>query len=130
MTPLNLSSNGLDFRSGAELAQAYKGLRSEKTPEPSLKSSQTEETNASSMSNISISMMVLGGFIAAAGIAAVAIAFTLLNAATLGIPGLVLAVAGVAASLAGAGLFATGYKDRQTTPEDSLDLSTIVVNPL
>lgn len=71
--------------------------------------------NASSISNIS--MMVLGGFIAAAGIAAVAIAFTVLNVATFGIVGLVVAGIGVAAALSGVGLFATGaYKNRNTTP--------------
>ncbi len=42
------------------------------TPTPS---SQTEETHSSS--NVDISMLVLGGFIAAAGITTVAIAFTL-----------------------------------------------------
>lgn len=62
-------------------------------------------------------MMVLGGFIAAAGIAAVAIAFTVLNVATFGIVGLVVAGIGVAAALSGVGLFATGaYKNRNTTP--------------
>lgn len=83
---------------------------------------QTEDMPISSPMNIS--MMVLGGFIAAAGIAAVAIAFTVLNAATFGIAGLVVAVVGAAAALSGVGLFATGaYKNRQTTSDESLSFS-------
>ncbi len=46
-------------------------------------------------------------FIAAMGIAAVAVAFIVLNAATFGIAGVVVAGIGIAAILAGAGLFAT-----------------------
>lgn len=77
------------------------------------------ERNSPSMTNIS--MVVLGGFIAAAGIAAVAIAFTVLNAATLGIPGLVTAAIGAAAVLSGIGLFATELsKSRNTIPRDSM----------
>lgn len=49
-------------------------------------------------------MQVLGGFIAVAGIAAVATAFVLLNASTFG---LVVAGIGAAAVLWGIGLFAT-----------------------
>lgn len=82
--------------------------------------SHTEKTPSSSLTNIS--MMVLGGFIAAAGIAAVAIAFTLLNAATFGVSGLILASVGVATILSGVGLFATAaYKNRQAIPDPSLD---------
>lgn len=85
-----------------------------------VKSSQMQEENSSSMSNIS--MMVLGGFIAAAGIAAVAIAFAVLNATTFGIAGLVVAGIGVAAALSGVGLFATGaYKNKNTHSDISLD---------
>ena len=76
---------------------------------------------------MNISMMVLGGFIAAAGIAAVAIAFTLLNAATFGTSGLMLACVGVGAVLSGVGLFATGaYKNKQTTSDESLDFPGLV----
>ncbi len=84
---------------------------------------QTEAAHSSSTTNIS--MMVLGGFIAAVGVAAVAIAFTLLNAATFGIAGLVVAGTGAAAVLSGLGLFAAGaYRNRQTTaPDESLELS-------
>jgi len=67
-------------------------------------------------------MQVLGGFMAALGCAAVATAFVLLNAATFGIPGLIVAGLGVASILAGVGLFAAGtYKKRQGTPNDSLN---------
>ncbi len=89
-------------------------------PNLDVNSAQTEETPSSSTANIS--MMVLGGFIAAMGVAAVAIAFTLLNAATFGIPGLVVAGIGVAAVLSGIGLFASGvYKNRPTIAENSFD---------
>ena len=89
---------------------------------PGVKYSQTEDT--CSPSTVNISMMVLGGFIAFVGIAAVAIAFTVLNAATFGAAGIVVASVGAAAVLSGVGLFATGaYKNRQTSPDDSLDFS-------
>ena len=65
---------------------------------------------AKKASTSNISMMVLGGFIAAAGIAAVAVAFTVLNAATFGVAGGGLACAGAAAALSGVGLFAAGTK--------------------
>ena len=75
------------------------------------------------------SMMILGGFIAAVGIAAVAIAFTVLNAATFGIAGLVVAGVGIVATLSGIGLFATGaYKNRQATSEDTLN-ENLAANP-
>jgi ABC-type tungstate transport system substrate-binding protein len=61
--------------------------------------------------------MVMGGFIAVLGTSAVALAFTLLNAATFGIAGIVVASIGVAAALTGVGLFATGaYKNSSTFP--------------
>lgn len=64
-----------------------------------------------------INMMVLGGFIAVVGIAAVAVAFTVLNAATLGT--VIVAGIGIAAVLSGIGLFAVGaYKNSQTNTED------------
>jgi hypothetical protein len=79
-----------------------------------------EKTHAPSIT--SISMMVLGGFIAVIGITAVALAFTLLNAATFGIAGL--AVAGGAVALSGIGLFAVGtYKNRPEVSEQTLDFS-------
>ncbi len=62
-----------------------------------------------------LSMMVLGGFIAAVGVASVAIAFTLLHATTLGAAGLIVAGLGIGALVSGVGLFATGlYKNWQT----------------
>lgn len=69
----------------------------------------------SSSTTMNISMMVLGGFIAVAGVATVALAFTVLNAATFGVAGLVTAGVGIAAVLSGIGLFATGT-NRQTQP--------------
>ena len=63
-------------------------------------------------------MMVLNGFIAAAGIAAVAVAFTLLNAATFGITGLVVAIGGTAAALTGIGFFAAGASNSKSKKND------------
>ena len=66
-------------------------------------------------------MQVLGGFMAVVGCAAVATAFILLNAATLGVAGLIVA-GGLATIFAGVGLFAAGsYKNRQYIPNDSLE---------
>lgn len=68
------------------------------------------------------SMQILGGFIAALGVAAIATAFVALNAATLGIAGLVVAGFGVAALLGGVGLFAAGtYKKHQSTADLVID---------
>jgi hypothetical protein len=69
-----------------------------------------------------ISMMVLGGFIAVVGVAVVALAFILLNAATGGITGLVIAGIGTAAALSGIGLFAFGSQgNNQPNSQDTLD---------
>lgn len=54
----------------------------------------------------SICMLVLSGFITAAGIAAVAVAFTLLNASTFGLSGMGLAATGLGLTLYGIGMFA------------------------
>ncbi len=79
---------------------------------------QTVEKN--SLSTANISMMVLGGFIAAVGISVVAIAFTVLNASTFGISGLVVAGFGVACTLSSLGLFScSSDKDCQITKGDS-----------
>lgn len=80
---------------------------------------QTGDISSSSPTNIS--MMVLGGIIAVVGITAVAIAFTVLNAATLGIAGLTVASVGVALALSGVGLFAVGVnKNSQPMVDESL----------
>lgn len=113
------TSNTSSFSIG-ELAQPVRAMSKSR-----LKSSQTEETNSLLMDNMS--MMVLGGFIAAVGIAAIAIAFTLLNAATLALPGVVLA--GIGAALTVMGLFASANRNSQTNPENSLDFSTNPVKP-
>ena len=61
-----------------------------------------------------IHMQILGLFIHVVGIATIAVAFTVLNAATLGIPGVVVACVGTATTLGGFGLFKYAY-DRTTT---------------
>lgn len=53
-----------------------------------------------------ISQEVLGAFVAVVGVAAVVVAFGVLNAVTFGIPGLCLAGAGVVAAVVGLGIFA------------------------
>jgi hypothetical protein len=81
--------------------------------------------SSSSLSNIN--MQVLGGFMAALGCAAVATAFVLLNAATFGIPGLI--VAGLGAVLSVVGLFAAStYENKQEKPKESfVDASSLPV---
>jgi hypothetical protein len=65
--------------------------------------------------NSSLGLMALSGLIAAA-----AIAFTVLNAATIGVAGIVLASIGVTLALSGMGLFAaSAYKNRQKADEVS-----------
>lgn len=58
-----------------------------------------------------IDMQILGGFIAALGVTAVAIAFVALNAAGLTMPGLVLAGFGVGATLLGCSIFSSTAQD-------------------
>ncbi|WP_133129237.1 ankyrin repeat domain-containing protein [Legionella yabuuchiae] len=67
-----------------------------------------------------ISMMILGGFIAAVGISAIAIAFTVLNVATFGAAGIALATMGVAATLTGVGLFAAGAHKQKASQSSRL----------
>ncbi|MGC1183311.1 hypothetical protein [Legionella sp.] len=83
----------------------------------------TIEHHNISLSMINISMLVLSGFMAVVGCAAVATAFVLLNAATFGVPGVIVAGLGIASALTGVGLFAIDtYKNRQKHSE--LDNST------
>ena len=63
-----------------------------------------------------INMMVLGGFIAVAGIALTALAFTLLNSVTFGVPA-------IAVTCLGLGLFATStYKNSNETTAPALEI--------
>ena len=73
-------------------------------------------------------MEVLSGFMLVVGTAAVAISFTLLNATTFGLVGLVVAGVGGAILLGGIGLFKVGY-DRGISERD-LALSKINLTPL
>jgi hypothetical protein len=93
-------------------------------PEPCSRDSVTQIPQEKFFPMHNISMMVLSGFIAVAGINAIAIAFTLLNAAALGTSGLVVAGFGVAGILAGVGLFAVNaYKHMNASLVDDLDNS-------
>lgn len=103
-----------------ELLAADKADQFNKNTE--IKCSQSEETTNSSTMNIN--MVVLRGFIAVAGITAVALAFSVLNSTTFGVAALVLVGIGVAASLSGVGLFACRtYKNKSTSSDISLDHS-------
>ena len=62
----------------------------------------------------SINLYILSGFISALGATAVILAFTILNAATLGTLGVCVAIGGLATTLAGIGLFKFNY-DRNNT---------------
>ena len=105
----------INFRS-----QVKEQRKQTKEPQP-----QQAEVNINSSPITNISLMVLSGFIAAVGITAVAIAFTVLNAATFGIAGIVVATIGVTLALSGMGLFAaSAYKNRQKKDEASVPVST------
>lgn len=110
-----------------ELAKTIKEiLAAEKAEQPQKIKTETSSFSMTEKqaSTSNISMMVLNGFIAAAGIAAVAIAFTVLNAATFGIAGLIVAAGGTAAALIGAGFFATGAcNNKSGTGDESIDYS-------
>lgn len=88
-----------------ELSEKLKQSTSTTTPSILPTSQQPQ---APKVSAPQIGMQVLGGFIAALGIGAVAVAFVALNAATLGVAGIISLVAGSAIALAGIGLFAVG----------------------
>jgi hypothetical protein len=94
-------------------------LTTREHPETHLIAYEKSKESSSSLSNIN--MQVLGGFMAVLGSAAVATAFVLLNAATFGIPGLIVAGLGFASILSGVGLFAAStYVNRQEKPRGSL----------
>ncbi len=96
-----------------------------KTDKPEIKTDKRDakeiNTSSSQSSFSDISMQILGGFLAALGAAAVAVAFVALNAATFGVAGLITAGSGAAAILSGVGLFGIGaYRSCQSTPDESL----------
>lgn len=119
------------------LIEEYKGVDTKKSIEKA-----TEEIGGTAIINhqytkkitnegLNFSMIILGGFIAVAGIAAVAVAYTLLNAAIFVTAGLVVASIGVVAVLSEVGLFATGAcKNRQIITEDSEDSLDFLNNPV
>jgi hypothetical protein len=78
--------------------------------------------NKSSFCTNGTCMLVLGGFITALGLAAVALSYVVLNAATLGIAGLVMTGVGVAMLVAGTGFFALGKQSKSNTSEEVIDL--------
>lgn len=65
-----------------------------------------------------IGMQILGGFIAALGVTAVAVAFVVLEASTLGLAGVILALIGGASILVGTGLFVKGVVDSCSIVEE------------
>jgi uncharacterized membrane protein len=103
-----------------EILAAEKEEQAQKAKTETHSYSKTEKQT----STANISMLVLSGFIAAAGVAAVAIAFTVLNAATFGVSGLVVAIGGTAAALIGAGFFASGAcNNKPRINDESMDYS-------
>ncbi|MGC1182344.1 hypothetical protein [Legionella sp.] len=82
------------------------------------------ETTNDNSSFSNLSMQILGGFMTVLGAAAIAVAFTVLNAATFGITGLVMAGIGAAVTLSGVGLFAVGSLKKCESDLDSDDDNT------
>ena len=72
---------------------------------------QLKEQSACKCDSIAFSMQVLSLFIGAVGIVTIAVAFTAMNAATFGMPGIAVAIAGGATALLGFGLFSAGPID-------------------
>ena len=74
-----------------------------------------------------INMQILSGFIAVMGVVAIAVAFTALNAASCGMPGIAVAGVGLATTLTGLGLFKQAYSNTTTAYEAAsrIPLSTI-----
>lgn len=64
-----------------------------------------------------INLQLISGFMVALGAAAVAVAFTLLNAASLGTAGLVVASIGLASIITGIGFFKAGSDNNNSTKE-------------
>lgn len=82
----------------------------------------TQNQNAQQASTLY--MPIVSGFIAVLGVAAVAVAFTALNAASLGTVGLIVAGIGSAAILSSVGLFASNYlNDQQHRADININLS-------
>ena len=86
------------------------------------KNPSLQHNNVDKVAIQNITMMVFGGFILALGIAVVAIAFTLLNAATGGVAGIVVASVGASTALFGMRLFANiTCNNRQISSDESLN---------
>ena len=103
-----------------------KGESVEKITSPQTEKPQHRQADTEAHSPLS--MMVLGGFIAAAGIGTMAVLFTVLNVKTLGLPGLAVATVGGAAALSGLGLFATAaYKNRPVNNGESTNVPDGIV---
>ncbi|WP_367608472.1 hypothetical protein [Legionella sp. W05-934-2] len=83
----------------------------------------TGETDKAKVNTSNVYMPVLSGFIAGLGVASVAVAFTLLNASSLGLVGLVVAGVGVAAVLTSVGMFGmSSYKATENAYDSSVSL--------
>lgn len=106
-------------RFAKEYYESLTALSSESTEE--LNPVPTSIPTPTPSSSPNYNMMILSGFITVVGIAAVALAFTVLNAATLGIAGVLVAALGVLACTAGVislGLFAYRNQRISTPPEE------------
>ena len=113
------------FNAKEEDGQDYSMLAAKKKEAECLAPSVSERHSKAAMKNnhSPISMMVLGGFISALGVAAVALAFIALNASTFGIAGVAMTATGAAAALAGVGVFAVGAYKSKGKPDEPEPLS-------
>lgn len=118
LSSLEHTNNTLDTTQRADL-NALIEIEARTLNVTTLDLSQTIDTN--------ISMQILGGFIAALGVAAIAIAFTILNAAMLGIPGVALAVSGVVMTLIGYGVFSLNQSVNESTTTLELQGTSITL---
>ena len=80
----------------------------------------------STKADINIGMSVLSGFIAVLGVAAVAVAFAALNAATFGVAGLVVVSVGATMAVGGLGFFAHSMSKNSSDKNDDESYAPIV----
>jgi hypothetical protein len=122
----DLERSEVDIDDLVSVELRIENLTSDEVQNPNANKSIINTSPEPLLSNIT--MQILGGFIVAAGIAAIAIAFVALNAATFGVAGLVTAGVGIGLLLGGFGLFATGtYRSCQSTTDEFLNSSIALI---
>jgi hypothetical protein len=118
----HIAEHYIDYMSDRDRKEVLKVLDANKPQEPAV----TPQRKIDVSHNSNISMQILSGFMITLGTAAVAIAFTLLNAASFGLSGLLTVGIGAAVTLSGIGLFAVNkvHLCESKPLADSLSLST------